>query len=161
MRPDQFSFMALLCAYSRSYKRHQCTVKAEDIFFIIIDSKYCPDSMLCSNIQCMGLVRKQQHCRSCRRSLRPDGLAWNWNRQRCVQFPNQCPHLGLWLLGTIYCKEGGCVGFVILLRHHEIDEPTERAASATIVGCTISQGTNSAKPEQVIIHPTLVNDWTQ
>ena len=50
--------------------------------------------------------------------------------------------------GCVYRKEGGCVGFVIL-RYHAVNEATERAASAPIVGYTTSQGANTAKQEQL------------
>mmetsp|Transcript_14917 Transcript_14917/g.27155 ORF Transcript_14917/g.27155 Transcript_14917/m.27155 type:complete len:968 (-) Transcript_14917:187-3090(-) len=50
MRPDRFSFMALLNAFSRSCKSHRCAVKAEGVLFTMMDSNYRPDSKLCNNV---------------------------------------------------------------------------------------------------------------
>ncbi|KAL7529653.1 hypothetical protein ACHAXR_003081 [Thalassiosira sp. AJA248-18] len=49
-RPDRFSFMALLNAYGRSCKSHECAMKAERVLFDMMDSNHLPDNKLCNSV---------------------------------------------------------------------------------------------------------------
>ena len=52
MRPDFYSYIAVLNAYARSCNSYECAAKAEGVLFEMMDSSYVrqPDSKLCNNI---------------------------------------------------------------------------------------------------------------
>ena len=50
LRPDRFSFMALLNAFTRNCKSHDDAAKAEGILFEMMDSNHPPDNKLCNNV---------------------------------------------------------------------------------------------------------------